>query len=483
MSPIGSTRGRAPLLLALLLGGVYLATLLPGVGHNGDTAEMQFCGLVLGIPHPTGYPGYLALNHLASLLPLGSPALRANLLSALLAVPACVYLLLLLRDFGVREPLALASAIGFGLTPTFWRHAVIAEVYTLQVLFLAAVSHHFLRWHHQGRERDFALGTALYALSFGNHLAMITLLPALVWLVARHAPRSFVTPRRLAWAGLWIALGALQYAYLFWRSADPRTPYLAAEVLDLAHFWDYVSGAQFHGSMFAFGAAELVSQRLPLFLGMWWVEFGPLLALAAFGAVQRRSAAADGFLWLAVLGNLGFALGYDIPDVFVYFLPTYFVTAIWIGRGTEALAARWPRSVTGLALLMPVALFAFHLGPVREARRPEAAVRAQRLLARVEPGSLLIAGYHEYQFLLYLTLAEGRGPDALFVGHQIEPEALRDYLVGDRPLRLEQQRRSVPPGLAVYSTKLNHKSRLEALGLVTEPFFQGVYRVTAPQAR
>jgi hypothetical protein len=477
------TRWRAPLLLALVLGGVYLGTLLPGVGHNGDTAEMQFCGLVLGIPHPTGYPGYLALNHLMALVPVASPAWRANLLSAVFAVPACTYLLLLLRELGVREGLALASALAFGLTPTFWRHAVIAEVYSLQLLFLAAVTHHFLRWTLKGRERDFALGTALYALSFGNHLAMITLLPALVWLVARHAPRSFVTPRQVAWAALWIGLGALQYAYLFWRSADHRTPYLAAQIVDLGSFWAYVSGAQFHGSMFAFGPRELLAERLPLFAGLAWGELGPLLALALLGALQRRSAARDGFLWLAVLGTLGFALGYDIPDVFVYFLPSYFVMAIWIGRGLETLARRWPRPVTALAALMPAALFAFHLGPVLESRRPEAATRARQLLERAEPGSLLIAGYHEYQFLLYLTLAERQGPQPLFVGHQIEPEALRDYLLRDRPLLLERQRRQVPPGLAVYSTKLNHKARLEALGLVTEPFFQGAYRVRRPAPR
>jgi len=464
-----------------VLGVVYLGTLLPGLGHNGDTAEMQFCGLVLGIPHPTGYPSYVALNHLFALVPVASAAWRANLLSALLAVPACVYLLLLLRGLGVREPLALVSALAFGLTPTFWRHAVIAEVYSLQVLFLAAVTHYLLRWERESRKRDFALGTALYALSFGNHLAMITLLPALVWLVARHEPRSFVTPRRVAWTAAWIGLGALQYSYLFWRTADHTTPYLAAEIVDLPSFWSYVSGAQFHSSMFAFGPGILLTERLPTFLGMWLGELGPLVAVAALGALQRRSAAVDGFLWLTVLGNLGFALGYDIPDVFVYYLPTYFVTAIWIGRGLEALARRWPRPVTALAAVVPVALFAFHLDPVLESRRPEAARRARELIARVEPGSLLVAGYHEYQFLLYLTLVEHAGPGALFVGHHIEPEALRDYLVADRPLDLLRQRRLVPPGLAVYSTKLNHKARLEALGLVIEPFFQGVYRITAPR--
>ncbi|MDQ3937488.1 MAG: DUF2723 domain-containing protein, partial [Chloroflexota bacterium] len=79
----------APLLAVLLVffGALtlYARTLLPDVG-TWDTAEFQTVGTVLGIAHPTGYPSYTLLAWLASVVlqPFGDPALRANLLSAVL---------------------------------------------------------------------------------------------------------------------------------------------------------------------------------------------------------------------------------------------------------------------------------------------------------------------------------------------------------------------------------------------------------------
>jgi len=62
-----------------------LRTLQPGLGF-WDTGEFQALGPVLGIAHPTGYPSYTLLLWLASVVlqPFGDPALRANLLSAIL---------------------------------------------------------------------------------------------------------------------------------------------------------------------------------------------------------------------------------------------------------------------------------------------------------------------------------------------------------------------------------------------------------------
>lgn len=62
------------LLLVFLLGAAYLATLLPGIGYSGDTIKFQYLGHVLGIPNAPGYPLYLMLNHVMSLLPFGSLA-------------------------------------------------------------------------------------------------------------------------------------------------------------------------------------------------------------------------------------------------------------------------------------------------------------------------------------------------------------------------------------------------------------------------
>ena len=126
---------------------VYRLTLLPGIGYFGDTAKFQFVGKVLGIPHATGYPTYVVLNHLfVTLFPFGSSAAKANLLSAVFAAGAIVLLTALLRRLGVRTTVACATALAFAFTPGLWSQSVIAEVYTLHLLFVAAIVYLLVAW-------------------------------------------------------------------------------------------------------------------------------------------------------------------------------------------------------------------------------------------------------------------------------------------------------------------------------------------------
>ena len=85
------------LLLAVILGTVYIKTLLPGIGNSGDTAKFAFAGYVWGTAHGNGYPTYRVLNHFfTSLIPIGSLAYRANLLSAVFSVIASILITLTL---------------------------------------------------------------------------------------------------------------------------------------------------------------------------------------------------------------------------------------------------------------------------------------------------------------------------------------------------------------------------------------------------
>ena len=66
-------RWLGPLLVALALLPVYLSTMSRTVGQ-ADTFEFQVVAPQLGIAHPTGYPLYLLLGKLFSLLPFGAVA-------------------------------------------------------------------------------------------------------------------------------------------------------------------------------------------------------------------------------------------------------------------------------------------------------------------------------------------------------------------------------------------------------------------------
>src|SRR5205809_7833039 len=153
---------RAELLCA---GVVFVATLLlyswtlaPTVTLT-DSGELIVVAHGLGVAHPPGFPVWIILAHLASLVPLGNVAVRINFASALFAALASAMLTLVVAeliitasylpktkergarkktktaDSAVDPVLIFAPAVGAGLlmasSRTLWSYATIAEAYTL----------------------------------------------------------------------------------------------------------------------------------------------------------------------------------------------------------------------------------------------------------------------------------------------------------------------------------------------------------------
>lgn len=476
-------RWLGPLSLLLVLGSVYAGTLLPGPGYSPDTAEMQFSGRLLCVTHPTGYPTYLLLSHAFSrLVPVGSIAWRANLFSALCGVLACLVVRRLLRRLGARDAVATATAMALGLTPTFWRLSVVAEVYTLHALFLALVLDGMLRWRETGKPLALVAACGVYAFSFGNHLTIVTLLPALAFLVLATRPRVLLDWRVVSPVLALVALGALQYVYPIVRSLDPGTPYLAESVTSLSGLWDYATGASFRGAMFALTPAQLVHERLPLFARQLWADCAVLLPAAALGTLGFKDRVAGAFLALALVGHLAFSLNYAIADIDVYFVPAYLVIAVAAGVGLERLFS-WPRlrRVPALACLaLPLGLGLAHWQRVEAARGPEMAEPMRELIEHTGGRGLIVATYNEYMYLLYFALVERQGEPTVFVSYRPTAAEIAAYLRRDRPVYLAPLRRRVPYGLPVYSTRLELRGELKAAGLRVTPLWPGLYRVDDP---
>ncbi len=121
--PAGADRaGPAAVLLGIAALAVYRTTLLPGVGA-WDTAEAQTVLPLLGTMHPTGFPAFVVLGWLASIVlrPLGEPAFIENLLAAGLVATAAGGTVGVARRLGVPLPVAVASGIGMARnSATMW---------------------------------------------------------------------------------------------------------------------------------------------------------------------------------------------------------------------------------------------------------------------------------------------------------------------------------------------------------------------------
>jgi hypothetical protein len=158
----------------LFLGSLilFLCTLAPTVTFV-DSGELIVTARNLGVAHPPGFPLYLLIAHLATLLPVGTVAQRvhfASAFSAAIAV-ALVYLVtteailfrqelfakqhsgklrLRAKQTYLPETFLLVPGLVAGslaaFSRTLWAYATVAEVYTLNALLILLVFLLVLRW-------------------------------------------------------------------------------------------------------------------------------------------------------------------------------------------------------------------------------------------------------------------------------------------------------------------------------------------------
>ena len=440
-------RWLGPLLVTTGLLPVYLLTMSSAVGA-ADTFEFQVVAPHLGIAHPTGYPLYLLLGKLFSLLPSGTVAWRLNLASAVYATAAAVVIFRLgLRLLG-RPLAALAGATVLGLVPIFWSQAIVAEVYTLHALIVASALMLMLRLVDNRVTGDLA-GSAtparapssiaenhktMTALAFviglglTNHLTTVFLLPPAAVAVAfslyaemHGGRRSTVSRRRsLALLALQLAIAftlpLLIYAYL-----PLRWSAIHHEPMGFGRFIDWVIGGRFQGAL-QWGAWLRDSSRRAivgrLLLDAWGWFY---LAVAAGGLIwliARRGRAAL-VLAITAAGFTFYALNYYVPDLAVFLIPTHVVIAVWVAAGLAALLGipfsgqkRLPDALSSLlflAVMTPSLLAAGNHWPaVDQSSRDGGEPWAREVLARpLARGAAVLADSEKIAPLYYLQQIEG----------------------------------------------------------------------------
>lgn len=390
----GVVCGTTVFLLSLAL---YLWTLAPTVTPV-DSGELIVAAHALGVAHPPGFPLYVLLAHIASLLPVGSIALRVNLASALFAALAASALSLavleVIKSFGEfpdgrpasksrkrkgpagteayidRQAFwsgmapALAAGLLLSCSRTLWAYATVTEVYTLNSFMIALIILFMLRWRRLAlrvraetpipdgagkRDAHFRWLNAA-AFSFGlalgvHHVTVGLALPAFAVLVlATEGPRFFAG-RRLPVAAAFALAGLCIYVYL--PLAASRAPVMNwGNPRTLDRFFAHVTGWQYR--VFFEARPEQMGRQLGDFLMRVAREFGPVwlplalvLALAGFACLYRRARAIFWFLLTAVAANLAYNVNYEIAeDKDAYYLPVFVALVMASAIGVRDLIER-----------------------------------------------------------------------------------------------------------------------------------------------
>lgn len=394
---------------------LYTWTLAPTVTLV-DSGELIVVAHSLGIAHPPGFPLWVMLAHLISLIPVGNVASRINFSSALSAALASAALSLIVADLSAASTMAaqrgrhIARGLGLGshdrtvgpagnrlliLGPmltagllmassrTLWSYATVTEVYALNTLLLLIIFFLMLRWRHQTMAtrmsvtrakasmspitiHDSLLYTAafLFGLALGVHHVTIALtLPALGLLVYRTEGLSFFKSRRFLYAAL-ISTAAFAAVYTYLPLAAARVPLINwGEPFSAKAIWWHITGRQYQA--FLSSSPSIIAEQFATLtkmlsreFGFAWLPFPMALALIGLASAFRRDRLLFWFLLLIVMGNLAYTLAYEIAeDKDAYCLPLFAAFVIAAGLGVreliQFLLSRSLRPVN-LALLVTV---------------------------------------------------------------------------------------------------------------------------------
>lgn len=329
----------------------YLLTLQRTIGR-ADTFEFQVTAPVLGVAHPTGYPLYILLGKLFSMIPLGSVATRVNMTSVVMGAAAVMVLYLTLRRvFGLDRFVSGLSAVSFGLSPIFWSQAVIAEVYALHNAFAGAILGAAL-WlvvrYRRGTvikdpttppalshpytkipARVVMFLFALIGLSLTNHLTTVLLLPSVI--VALFLARPPLTRKQWLTAFGLLLAGLLLYLYI-----PLRWPALHdGRLMRFDEFFGWITGSRFQGAL-QLDAWLRDPERWRILGRLMLDQYGWLgILLSVLGVVlmayrQWRAALVSGLAFVAVAF---YGLNYYVPDVGVFVIPLFLIQALWMGYG------------------------------------------------------------------------------------------------------------------------------------------------------
>jgi hypothetical protein len=341
---------------------LYRSTMLPGL-ELGDSASFQtMAGENLLTPRD-GYPLYYALakpfvwvsdNHAAAM----------NLVSAAEGGVAIGIIAMLAGELAGSRAIGAAVAIIFGGSYTFWSQAIIAEVYALHVLLSGVSMWLLLRWGHQPTDARLAAFFFSYAVAFGNHLSMILFLPAFAVYILATSPggwRALLTKQVAMLAGLAIVAGALPYTWNLsglWLLGERPAGLVDA----FRTFWFDVTKSDWRDTMVLRVPAAMAADRLRMYWFDLVQQFGAFIpAVSVVGTIVlfRTDRPRAALLLIAYAATTAFALGYNVGDAHVFFLPSHMMLVLLSAPGWRWLDLRL--GGTGVAVAGAIAIAALRI--------------------------------------------------------------------------------------------------------------------------
>ncbi len=405
---------------------VLLLTIVPTV-YTLDSAELVSASATLGFVHAPGYPLYLIIAHLFTLLPIRDVFFRVTLFTAIcLASTACLVFSLvreLLRD----RLIALGAALTLVWSYYVWMSGLFPEVYAPQLLTIALCAWQLARmWrrHDYTLKQGCLLGTLTgiavamtpQSILLGIGLVLALSLMGVPWRVRLIAGTISVAvvllillyfPIRFAAHPAFNSLGIYDVNGIF-----------HAVPLDTADgILDTLRGVQFERMFFSEGFLPSASQLLAT--GGWlWSNFlgvGLIISLIGVGIMAAKSRGLF-LVWLSsILPYTYFYTTYGATDRQTMFGPTYLLVIVAFAYGLHWLTQDVKQWKWLCILVLPILMLVVNFPLLNLSQETSVRTAGEALLVELPQNADVFGDWYEVFPLQYLQSVEGwRGDIRLY---------------------------------------------------------------------
>lgn len=427
---------------------IVLYHICPAV-YYWDSAELAVASYVLGIPHPPGFPLYVVIGRLFTLLPFGDIGFRLNLFSAV-ACAATVFVLSLTVSSllaGIKD--RWLSNSGRILTSGFllvmvlcfssMTQAVRAEVYYPNLLIIATALYFLVRSDDDIvlRNRTAALAFFLLGLGTGlHHLTLFLTVPGML-LLARSKGIEIGLKRLMMLSFSFIA-GASIYLFIPIRfSAGPE--YSWGDPSTIAGFWNILTSGDTSIPVNILSIDHLID-LIAFYVSTIYKQVGIIGITGAFIGLfhirKRNAALCRGLLSILVLNIFSILFFeeyfYGYKDLHGYLLPSIALTVILSILGwtifIETVYARIkdrpefnPKllNIFSPAAVSVLILLSINLSPYSLKRNYSAKDLSDQLSAPLDDNSVVLCSSINSKFLMDYAVcsnADGADPKIFDIG-------------------------------------------------------------------
>lgn len=389
---------------------IYLATTPPDLtlaNFGADGGELITAAATLGVPHPPGYPTYVLLGKLFSLLPVRTIAFRLHLFSAVSSALAAGFLADGLRRFVPTET-AVATAYTLAFCQLVWGQAIIAEVYAPALLFVTLTI-----WAVHTPKPAW-LTAVFWGIAITFHLTAVFLAPILF---VHLRPKQDNAPFHHQFSNFnfqfltGLLIGSTPWLLLPWL-AQQNSPIVWGSPTTLSGWWWLVTAVLYRPNVLALPASQWLprlQQWLPLLAAQFTWAGVPLLLWTINKPPPIRPTLP---YWLTAAFILFYSFTYNTSDALVFTIPALLILLIPL---TPALTA-----LRHLAFILPLALLLLNFNMQQLSREQMPRAEVMTLLAQTPPNAILATPGDETLFVLwYFQHVEGLRPDVVLMDTQL----------------------------------------------------------------